>query len=120
MKRTIRLRESELRHMISESVRRVLNETEDEFADEYYNQFPGLDDNEEWKKMDSELDWEDFDSEKRKNILNYDIDAENGMDNLSNFTHDNSKRYKPYVNYLDRKHFQRNEPSLWRGHNGIE
>ena len=32
MKRTIRLRESELRHMISESVRRVLNE---EFEDDF-------------------------------------------------------------------------------------
>jgi hypothetical protein len=35
MKRTIRLRESELRRMVSESVRRVLKETqEDEYWDE--------------------------------------------------------------------------------------
>ena len=37
MKRTIRLKESELRRMISESVRRVLNEGKGKFSDLYYD-----------------------------------------------------------------------------------
>lgn len=35
MKKTIKLKESELRHMILESVRRVLRENEENFADKY-------------------------------------------------------------------------------------
>ena len=35
MKRTIKLRESELKRMIAESVKRVLRENEENFADKY-------------------------------------------------------------------------------------
>ena len=122
MRRKIRLTESEFRRIISETIKKVIREQEQNVSDEdliddYYNQFPGLDDNPTWRDMDSDMDWDDLEHKDKMGFRAQDANAIMATKGLQNFTNDNSKRYDHYVNYLDRDHIQNGEKSIWDKNN---
>lgn len=122
MRRKIRLTESEFRRIISETIKKMIREQEqnvsdDDLIDDYYNQFTGLDDNPTWREMDSDMDWDDLEHKDKMGFRAQDANAIMATKGLQNFTNDNSKRYNHYVNYLDRDHIQNGEKSLWDKNN---
>lgn len=122
MRRKIRLTESEFRRIISETIKKVIREQEqnvsdDDLIDDYYHQFTGLDDNPTWREMDSDMDWDEIEHKDKMGFRAQDANAIMATKGLQDFTNDNSKKYNHYVNYLDRDHIQNGEKSLWDKNN---